>query len=76
MDKYTFFKSFRLDDQLRNARSINHYGSGQNVLFVDNSVEFNRDRMHSGDDIYTVRGTESYTGYESPSDEKDTFLAP
>ncbi len=76
MDKYTFFKSFKLDDQLRNARSINHYGNGQNVLFVDNSVDFNRDRMYAGDDIYTVKGTESYTGYESPSDEKDVFLAP
>lgn len=76
MDKYSFFKSFKLDDQLRNARSINHYGSGQNVLFVDNSVKFNRDRMQAGDDIYTVKGEESYTGYESPSDDKDVFLAP
>jgi len=76
MDKYSFFKSFKLDDQLRNARSINHYGSGQNVLFVYNSVKFNRDRMQAGDDIYTVRGADSYSGYESPSDDTDVFLAP
>lgn len=76
MDKYTFFKSFKLDDQLRNARSINHFGRGQNVLFVDNSVQFNKDRMLHGDDIYTVKGADRYTGNESPSDDKDVFLAP
>ncbi len=76
MDKYTFFKTFKLDDQLRNARSINHYGNGQNVLFTDSSVKFTPDRMMSGDDIYTIRGAESYSGIESPSDDDDVFLAP
>ena len=76
MDKYTFFKGFELNDQLRSASSINHLGRGQNVIFADNSVSFNRGRNHEGDDIYTVRGTNSYKGSERPSDEDDVFLAP
>lgn len=76
MDKYTFFKTFKLNDQLRNAKSINHYGSGQNVLFADNSIGFHKDRMQNDDDIYTIHGTESYNGTESPIDSKDVFLAP
>jgi hypothetical protein len=76
MDKYTFFKSFTLNDQLRNASSINHSGRGQNVMFIDNSVNFSRGRSFGGDDIYTVRGAQSYSGSERPSDDRDIFLAP
>lgn len=76
MDKYTFFKSFELNDQMRSASSINHSGGGQNLMFTDNSVSFSRDRSHGGDDIYTVKDTHSYNGSERPTEESDVFLAP
>jgi hypothetical protein len=46
------------------------------VLFCDGGVEFIETRQYQGDDIYTVRGVEEYTGREVPADENDTFLVP
>lgn len=76
MDKYSFFKSFHLNDKLLNASSINHSGKGQNIMFVDNSVRFSSSRTYSNDDIYTVQNTSMYSGIERPIDDSDVFLAP
>ena len=75
-DKYSFFKSFHLNDKLLKASSINHSGKGQNIMFVDNSVSFTNSRTFSDDDIYTVQNTSLYSGTERPINDSDVFLAP
>jgi len=79
-----FSKPFRLqlDRRSRELNSSNHSflgcRRGQNVFFDDGHAEFLRTRHvdGSGDDIFTLQNTESYHGFEVPSDEKDLFLAP
>ena len=65
-----------LSKQLKNIMSANHAGRGQNILFDDASSKFMKTRIVFGDDIYTVRDAESYSGCEVPSCEEDIFLAP
>ncbi|MHC5060361.1 MAG: hypothetical protein ACYTFK_04670 [Planctomycetota bacterium] len=65
-----------LNEQLLKIMSTNHRGRGQNILFYDGSCEFKKTRQIFGDDIYTVRGAQSYSGKEVPCDENDVFLAP
>ena len=72
------FKEVRLNKDLLTVNSINHQRRGQNVLFSDSSVSFVKMR-HVGileDDIFTLRGTDTYKGVEVPSCETDAFLAP
>jgi hypothetical protein len=65
-----------LEGQLLNVMSANHAGRGQNILFGDGSCEFKETRNIFGDDIFTVRNAQSYSGCEVPCDEDDIFLAP
>jgi len=65
-----------LSKQLLNIMSANHAGRGQNILFGDGSSKFMKTRIVFGDDIYTVRDAESYSGCEVPCDEDDIFLTP
>lgn len=65
-----------LSKQLLNIMSANHAGRGQNILFGDGSSNFEKTRNVFGDDIYTIRGVQYYSGCEVPCDEDDIFLAP
>jgi prepilin-type processing-associated H-X9-DG protein len=65
-----------LTDQLKKMCSPNHGARGQNVLYCDGSVEYVKQRIVNGDDIFTIRGVEAYTGTEMPLDENDIFLVP
>jgi prepilin-type processing-associated H-X9-DG protein len=79
-----FSKPFKVqvDKESLKLNSSNHsfFGCrrGQNVLFGDGHVRFLRTRHDdlSGDDIFTVQGTDVYRGFEVPSYESDFFLAP
>ena len=62
-------------DQL-NANSVNHNHRGQNMLFGDGHVKFNKTRFISTDDIFTLQDTDIYKGNETPSCTTDQFLAP
>jgi prepilin-type processing-associated H-X9-DG protein len=71
----------RLSEELLKSNSINHNRKGQNVMFCDGSVEFEKTR-HVGlsdDDMFTLQemcsGSE-VNGCETPSCETDAFLAP
>jgi prepilin-type processing-associated H-X9-DG protein len=71
----------RLSEELLRSNSINHNRKGQNVMFCDGSVEFEKTR-HAGlsdDDMFTLQemcsGSE-VNGCEIPSCETDAFLAP
>jgi len=70
------FEKILLDNHLRQMCSSNHNCKGQNVLYSDGSVEFAPQRLVNGDDIFTVRGVDTYTGTETPADENDIFLVP
>ncbi|MCK4886945.1 MAG: hypothetical protein KAS96_06115 [Planctomycetes bacterium] len=68
----------RLNKKLLTINSINHNRKGQNVLFVDGSVEYTKNRNigPNKDDIFTLQNTDVYNGYEIPVSEADSFLAP
>lgn len=73
------FKAIKLCERLINRNSLNHRKRGQNVMFTDGSVKFFRVRkldLANDDDIFTVRGTETYSGCESPNGETDIFMVP
>jgi hypothetical protein len=65
-----------LSEQLKKMSSPNHSGRGQNVLYSDGSVVFVKQRMVNDDDIFTLRGVNTYTGTETPADKNDIFLVP
>ncbi len=65
-----------IEVQLSRIMSANHAGRGQNLLFGDGSSDFKKTRNIFGDDIYTIRDAQSYSGCEVPCDEEDIFLAP
>ena len=65
-----------INQRLMEIMSANHSGRGQNLLLGDGSVIFLRDRMFNDDDIYTVKGTLYYDGYQVPREASDIFLAP
>ena len=58
------------------VNSNNHKRRGQNVLFGDGNVEFNKTRLVSADDIYTLQDTDVYKCNETPSCTTDRFVAP
>jgi hypothetical protein len=70
------FEKVLLDNHLRQMCSSNHNCRGQNVLYSDGSVVFAPQRLVNGDDIFTVRGVDTYTGTETPADDNDVFLVP
>ena len=70
------FVKLKLNEQLRQSMSANHRGQGQNLLYGDGSVEYTTSRILNDDDIFTVKGVESYTGREAPTLKNDIFLAP
>lgn len=74
--KLNEFERILLNEQLRQMMSSNHWKKGQNVLYCDGSVEFMRTRIVNGDDIFTVKDVEAYTGKEAPCDPADIFLVP
>ncbi|MHC4646741.1 MAG: hypothetical protein ACYTBJ_14680 [Planctomycetota bacterium] len=79
--EYTRQLKLELDKSLLLLKSINHGRRGQNVLFCDGSIEFVKTRYVdiSHDDIFTLREMSEgckIQGYEVPSCETDTFLAP
>jgi len=68
----------RLDKDLLSINSPNHKRRGQNVLFDDGSVRFQRTR-NTGllkDDIFTLQNTHIYKGVEVPACQSDAFVAP
>lgn len=69
------FKRFSVSDELLKAMSSNHR-RGQMLLFYDGSVVYKKVRIISGDDIYTARDRQVYTGCETPGDIQDIFLIP
>jgi prepilin-type processing-associated H-X9-DG protein len=75
-EKMNEFEKILLNEELKKLMSTNHRGRGQNVLYCDGSVEYVKDRIISGDDIFTVDGVNTYTGLEIPAGENDIFLAP
>jgi len=68
----------RLSRELRQINSSNHNHHGQNVLFGDGAVQFEKTRRlgAGADDIFTLQNTPVYSGCEVPSCESDVFLAP
>ena len=48
------------------------------MLFSDGRVDFS-DQRHLGlqeDDIFTIKSTDQYRGYEVPAQPDDDFIAP
>lgn len=70
------FSKIMLTREMKSMMSKNHKGRGQNVLFSGGSALFNNNRIVLNDDIFTVKGKDTYRGTELPSDENDIFLAP
>jgi hypothetical protein len=66
----------QITEDMLNWLSRNHNQKGQNVLFRDGSVEFEKTRIIYGDDIYTLKNATIYNGTEIPEGTDDTFLAP
>ncbi len=66
----------KIDEKMLNALSRNHSGKGQNVLFYDGHVDFTKNRVLFGDDIFTIKNQREYTGNEVPCEPGDIFLAP
>jgi hypothetical protein len=71
------FTPVKLNEQLLKASSSSHSGKGQNIMFSDGTVKFTSQRVIDGnDDIFTLRGRDTYQGTETPAGDKDVFLVP
>jgi hypothetical protein len=70
------FVKLQLNEQLKQSMSVNHKGKGQNLLYGDGSVKYTKTRVVNGDDIFTVKDVDSYTGREIPTLKNDIFLVP
>jgi hypothetical protein len=70
------FEKVLISTQLMEMMSTNHKGKGQNLLFGDGSAQFKRARIVLGDDIFTIKGKNIYSGSEMPFSDEDIFLAP
>ena len=68
----------QLGGNMLKANSTNHRGCGQNMLFSDGSVSFEKSRLAGieQDDIFTVQNKTHYRGIETPASQADNFLAP
>ena len=75
-----YSNSFKLQPTRKqlSSNSINHGRRGQNVMFCNGSVKFVKTRRLgiSEDDIFTLQDVKVYKGFEVPSCETDSFLAP
>jgi len=60
------------------AKSSNHSGKGQNVLFLDGAVQWTDQAGVGldGDNIWQAGNLQNYSGAEIPVSPTDTFLAP
>jgi hypothetical protein len=71
------FEPVTLSKKLLTANSSSHRSKGQNILFSDGTVEFTSQRVFGqDDDIFTVKGQDTYRGTEKPSCDTDVFLVP
>lgn len=70
------FTKVLISRQLMEMMSTNHKGKGQNLLFGDGSAQFKKIRIILGDDIFTIKGKNIYSGCEMPFNDEDIFLAP
>jgi hypothetical protein len=68
----------QLGGDMLKVNSTNHRGGGQNMLFSDGSVAFEKSRKVGieNDDIFTVKDQTHYRGIETPASQTDNFLAP
>jgi len=71
-----FSLDLRKEKRLLIMNSSNHNRRGQNVLFSNGSIIFNKRRTIGRDDIFTIKNKEHYRGSEVPYSHDDTFLAP
>jgi hypothetical protein len=69
------FEKLHISDKLRKAMSSNHK-RGQMMLFYDGSAVYMKVREISGDDVFTAKDKQDYSGREVPCDIKDIFLVP
>lgn len=73
------FKAVELCEKLRSKNSINHNRHGQNIMLTDGNVQFIKTRLvqlGDDDDIFTVKGKNTYSGCERPVGNNDVFLVP
>lgn len=71
------FDPVKLNEKLLKANSSSHRGRGQNIMFSDGTVKFTSQRVvDQNDDIFTLRGKDTYQGTEAPTQAKDVFLVP
>jgi hypothetical protein len=73
------FKAVELCEKLRHKNSLNHNRRGQNIMLTDGNVQFIKTRqiqLGDNDDIFTVKGRNTYSGRERPTGDNDVFLVP
>ncbi|MHC4985212.1 MAG: hypothetical protein ACYTFO_03560, partial [Planctomycetota bacterium] len=60
------------------ASSDNHGGDGQNVLYLDGQVNWQKtpEAGVGGNNIFLIDGVDTYHGDETPTEETDSFLLP
>ena len=65
-------------DRLEAKAGDNHYGDGQNVLYLDMHAQWSPDAEAGvkGDNIYLAEGVRNYRGVEAPASATDSFLLP
>jgi hypothetical protein len=59
-----------------NLPSMRHNRQGQNILLSSGSVQWSRNPVVRGDNIWLVSGVDNYNGTEAPSSSNDAFLVP
>lgn len=59
-----------------NLPSMRHNRQGQNILLSSGSVQWSRNPVVRGDNIWLVSGVDNYTGTETPRSINDAFLVP
>ncbi|MAX23661.1 MAG: hypothetical protein CMJ19_04070 [Phycisphaeraceae bacterium] len=59
-----------------NLPSTRHNRQGQNILLASGSVQWSRNPVVRGDNIWTVSGIDNYTGTETQRSTNDAFLVP
>lgn len=75
-DSSPMFEAGRLHAERVGENSANHAGRGQAVLRLDMSADWTErpDVGVDGDNIWTARGVEQYSGDETPADQNDSFM--
>jgi hypothetical protein len=69
--------SFAMTGLPTSAPSQVHQKRGQNVVLANGSVKWQpKPVLANGDNIWSARGVDRYTGNESPTDASDSFLVP